>query len=755
MQLFPARCSLLSARCSLLSARCSLPSPFQSDWRGLSFCGVNSAMDSAQTLRELGMEARRAVVRHDLDRGRHLVAALAEHSEPSAQGWVAYLEGNIARLNDQFDDAEAYFRRSHEHFTHADDAGGLAYAMIGLGWLARHYARRDEAHHLYSTALNLAVQAEIQHAQALAHTGFATLYGDMLQIDDAMRHANMALAIMDELGETYEYATIESDKAVILLNMDPLSSDVADHLTIARQHLEHALSVFIDHGVEHQIGTATCQIGFLSFAVHEYDEALRYIHKGLAILQGAAEKNPSYTGILSDIGIAHAMIGEIHMTARNLDAAREYIQRAIDTFERTGQFRSFLHHTLGIIAAWSGQHEEALASYRIALAALREQGHPHRISHVLLNIAHCQLLMNDVEGARASLAESASYPGHGTRSDTWRMVVTAKCLLAEGRPKEAHETIIPILSTVEDDTLKWERVEAEIVLRDIAFAQNDLAEYVRHNDLVTRLTEELRGSKTQQSLALMEQEKEVEAERQRTHQERERERAVLYSALPKSVADRVIRGEKVNDDHFDDAAVLFLDIAGFTRLSSTVPPGHVIHLLDAIFNACDDIVDRHNVTKIKTIGDSYMAVAFPEEGQPPTAERAAAAALDLLDAMDSLQVTMPEDLGDTSWIDAIPRIDVRIGLHIGPVVAGVIGSKRLQYDVWGDTVNTASRMESTGEPGKIQCSEAFVGSLTSFRDDARHPEERSDEGPLFDLRERGTVEVKGKGTMTTYWLERG
>ena len=216
-------------------------------------------------------------------------------------------------------------------------------------------------------------------------------------------------------------------------------------------------------------------------------------------------------------------------------------------------------------------------------------------------------------------------------------------------------------------------------------------------------------------IAMQEKEREIELERK----EREKERAVLYSTLPPEIADRVIRGEDVSGDKHEHAAVLFLDVVGFTTHSSALDPQVTTRLLAEIFRRFDEICTEHNVTKIKTIGDSYMAVGFHEDAAQAVAATAQA------------MIT-----SNFFWPDGSP-VQFRIGLHIGSVVAGVIGTQRLQYDVWGDTVNTASRMESTGEPGKVQVSEAFA-ELVAGR---------------FTLSARGTIDIKGKGSMTTFWLE--
>ncbi len=206
--------------------------------------------------------------------------------------------------------------------------------------------------------------------------------------------------------------------------------------------------------------------------------------------------------------------------------------------------------------------------------------------------------------------------------------------------------------------------------------------------------------------------------------QRERNRAdgLLFDVLPKSVANRLKRGDPVIDTA-QSVAVMFADVAGFTSMTSTMPAGAVVSMLDAFFLAVDALAEQHGVEKVKTIGDCVMVMAgLPEHDEKP-AVRLARFALAL------------RDLTESRDFDG-HRLTLRIGLHTGPAVASIVGKKRFLYDVWGDTVNTASRMESTGAPGRVQVS------------DAAHAEA----GDVFAFEERGDVEVKGKGAMHTWWL---
>ena len=198
---------------------------------------------------------------------------------------------------------------------------------------------------------------------------------------------------------------------------------------------------------------------------------------------------------------------------------------------------------------------------------------------------------------------------------------------------------------------------------------------------------------------------------------------LLLNILPASIAERLRSGEAVIADRFDELTVLFADCVGFTEMSSRLPPAQVVDQLNQVFSTFDGLVDRHGLEKIKTIGDAYMVAGglLPGGDHP---ERVAAMGLEMLAEVERLGVA------------SFPGLEVRIGMHVGPAVAGVIGRKKFIYDVWGDTVNVASRMESLGEPGRLQVAESTYRRLRG----------------AFDFEPRGTIEVKGLGPTATYYL---
>jgi guanylate cyclase len=203
--------------------------------------------------------------------------------------------------------------------------------------------------------------------------------------------------------------------------------------------------------------------------------------------------------------------------------------------------------------------------------------------------------------------------------------------------------------------------------------------------------------------------------------------SLLLNILPEEVAERLQDEPHAIADHFDDASILFADVVDFTPLSSRLDAREIVGLLDRLFTSFDDLVDRYDVEKIKTIGDCYMVAA----GVPrPRADHA--------HALAEMAFEMRDCARDCLAAGGEGNLQLRIGISSGPVVAGVIGRRRFLYDLWGDTVNMASRMESHGTPGAIQVTRS---TWELVRDD-------------FDTEPRGLVEVKGKGEIEAWYLVR-
>ncbi len=224
--------------------------------------------------------------------------------------------------------------------------------------------------------------------------------------------------------------------------------------------------------------------------------------------------------------------------------------------------------------------------------------------------------------------------------------------------------------------------------------------------------------------------KDLEQARQEIAAEKSRSDALLVNILPASIADELKKDNKVQPKYVASASILFADFKGFTLLAERAEPVALIGLLDQYFTTFDEIVTRHGLEKLKTIGDAYMAVA----GVPATNRRhpfdACLAALELQSAVARMKAQRDKM--------RLPSLDLRVGIHTGPVISGVVGRRKFTFDIWGDAVNTAALMEANGAPGRINISETVAGHVSS----------------LFELEPRGAIETKHNRSLEMFFLNR-
>jgi guanylate cyclase 2F len=205
--------------------------------------------------------------------------------------------------------------------------------------------------------------------------------------------------------------------------------------------------------------------------------------------------------------------------------------------------------------------------------------------------------------------------------------------------------------------------------------------------------------------------------------EKSKNEQLLLSIFPKSIVARLKQGDTNISESFDSITCFFSDMVGFTSFSGTMSASGLVELLNSVVNRFDDLCKQHHLEKIKTIGDAYFCVGGLTAGDTDHAANSVRFAMGALRAVR-------KEVGNG-------KVNIRVGIHTGPLVAGVIGKSKFAYDCWGDTVNTASRMESTGIPGRVQISRATYERVHD----------------VFEFQERNEVEVKGKGLMTTYVLK--
>jgi len=344
------------------------------------------------------------------------------------------------------------------------------------------------------------------------------------------------------------------------------------------------------------VASTHTHVGSINGMNGNYLDSLKEIGAALSIYEQLGDA----VGIASSKG----NIGTIYITINDPDRALKAFDEALALHIANGdlRFQAITISNIAFVYIQRKQFDKAIEHLNRALDLRIQLSDPIAVAETRGNLGEVYQLagMND-EAKRIlnDLDESIS-PNPIFRIDI--AVARAKLLANDGDLESARSKLLQALHTAEELVIPTRCINIHLELRDIAQRQNDLAAYIEHNAAYLKLTEETSGARVAREIITIEKEQELT----QANRELDQHRSVLHSTLPKHIADRVVRGEQVTD-HIDDAAVFFLDIVGFTTLSSALTSQQVAALLDAVFAACDTACTKNNITRIKTIGDSYLA----------------------------------------------------------------------------------------------------------------------------------------------------
>jgi adenylate cyclase len=564
-------------------------------------------------------------------------------------------------------------------------------------------------------------------ANALADMGY--LHGYQGAYPQAWEYYQKSLELYEEIGAEEGISFIQG-------SIGDFYHKQGDHAR-ALHHYLISLKLRRSDGA---IASMMVQIGNVHLTLEDHEKALEYFQKSLDLFT----KKGARTGTAVSLG----NIGIIHFQQGAYDQAMDHFQRCLDIFKERGDeahIAEAIHH-IGKIHQVKGEFDEALDHFNRSLEIRLRLGDKIAAATSLTALGDLHIAMREYPRALASCAKSLKLAGEmqvvQEQKEACQCLYNAYKAMGRGNEALVHLEKIGELDkqlNKEETAKKIQEMEFQQVMLQDSIAKAEEARLVQeaHQEEVRKST------RTRNMLAVSggffvllaggfySRARYMRRSRSVLQVEKDRSENLLLNILPAEIAEELKQKGRCEARDFDLVSILFTDFKGFTEQSATMSAAALVNEINTCFEAFDGIIAKFGIEKIKTIGDAYMAAGGLPVPREDSVKNTVLAALEMQRFIKERKV-QKDALGE-------PAFEMRVGIHTGPVVAGIVGVKKFQYDIWGDTVNTASRMESMGEVGCVNISAAthiHLGDATGLR-----------------FIHRGMVDAKGKGALTMYFVE--
>lgn len=596
-----------------------------------------------------------------------------------------------------------------------------------------------ESAELLMQALSIYESLADQYHRAKTLRGIGRAYADIANFPQALQYLNQALQLSKKLDNKLLLAGCYRSIGQVYYKTSKIAKAIENHF--------NALKLFEKLANKGEIGTCYTNIGSIYYAAGNLEKANEYYLKAYEIAQTLSDKG--------NIGKTMVNIGIIHQKKQNYNTAIEYYSKAIPYFieanERDDIAKSYMN--IGSVYEMQRDYKKAIEYYDKSLKQNHKLNNLDGIGRNTTSIGNSLFLMvveNKVPAGRKkeylnlainkidssakifkSISEAEEYASTlQTLSDVYAYNNDYKNAF------EAYQEYIFIQDSIYNKTIIEEFAKKEL---EYTFGKREDSIKLENAKRKALADIELKSQKTKTNatlvggfLLLLTAIISILAYRQKRKDNKlitiakQRSEELLLNILPEEIAEELKNKGSADAKHFDEVTVLFTDFVNFTKHSERLSPTELVASLNDCFTAFDAIIERHGLEKIKTIGDAYMAVCGLPNPDPQHALKTVRASLEFRDYI----VKRNEKFGAEGF-------EIRIGLHSGSVVAGIIGVKKFAYDIWGDTVNFAARMESSGLPGKVNISEQTYQLVKDH----------------FTFEHRGKIEAKNKGLLDMYLVE--
>lgn len=638
-------------------------------------------------------------------------------------------------------------------------------AIQTLAWKTV-FEQPDSGIALARRQLTFAGKVRDRRAQYEAHTTMAVGNSILSRYDEALAHLQQCLSIALELKDRKRESNTYSNRSNVYRSLGDLPQALAE--------LQKSIRIDRELGNKEGLAGSYNNIGNLHTELGQLDKALENYSLGRTISEE----------IDSDKGRAQAFVnlGNTHMQLGALDTALQEFREGSRLYKQLGRKLELgiafnnMGRTLGLL----GDTQQAFAYLDSAHALLSAVGSMRQLARTHLNRGNVLIALK-----RYAQAVRECEQGNGIAEENALMLQRKECLQCLDRAYEAlgdhrrayaaqkafiavSDSLTKLNNGKEFTRLEVTRAFQERMLADsLTNVRERYEDRLAYQGQIAREREQrnlflfLGTGVLVLSVGLWNRLRFTRRSRAAIQREKDRSDDLLHNILPVEVAAELKYKGSAEARHFDEVTILFTDFKGFTGIAEKLTPTALVAEIDACFKAFDAIMAQHHVEKIKTIGDAYMAAGGVPQQRAGSAAAVVRAALDMQDFMHQRQRER-EAIG-------APAFSMRVGIHTGPVVAGIVGLRKFQYDIWGDAVNTASRMESSGEPGRVNISAATYRLVKDAKKvngewqsvDGGNPEagishslSTDSHSPAFVFIPRGSVQAKGKGAVEMFFVER-
>lgn len=577
------------------------------------------------------------------------------------------------------------------------DAGGndhdraAVYHLIGLVHFYSDEAR--DAVKWYNKEIKLREKLKDGKGASDAYNNIGAIYYHSGELNKAKEYYEKALTYREKINDRRGIAGCYDNIGATLLKSGRAAEALDMHF--------RALRINQAMGDSERIGFSLQNIGLAYLTQGDYDYALQNYTESLAIAKKSNDKVRAIQLMVN--------IGAVYIKQNNLEEAKKHFTQIYEeSLANNYQIGLvFSLHNLADIEMREANYHECIRHYTDCITIARASGQVAEVITALSGIGRAYNLLNDFGQSHKYLKEA--------------LAMAQKTAI-----KESICDIYLLLSEIHEkkgDSMKALQYYKEYIsLRD-DMVNKETSQTI--NEIKTRYEVDKKQKEAEISrLRNIELKNALDALTSAKEQSEE----LLLNILPRDVADELKAKGSVTARYFEQAAVMFLDVKDFTRLSEHLSPAELVSIIDVYFSLFDSIIGEYRIEKIKTIGDAYLCAAGLPVPDPQSAITAVGAAIHIRDSVAELNKMRCEN--------GLLCFEFRIGLHAGPVIAGVVGRKKFEYDIWGDTVNTAARMEQHSEPGKINISQT---TYELVKDN-------------FNCSYRGEIEAKNKGKLKMYFV---